>query len=144
MPVTGQPLYTPIAMNLNHALLAEMSVLAARYRAGEFASAEYAARCVLHWQRARHGSRIAQRRSRRDTKPEVEPWLTALDALPSPVALASLIEWLERYDLRGVSRRVSEALIGWLRSEWPLTLCERIPTMREVLACRCAARARSR
>jgi hypothetical protein len=107
--------------------------LALRFSAGELAPAEYAARYVLQWQLARHGSRLAQRRSRRDAKPDGIAWLATLDALAPEAAVPHLIGLLENYDLRGVRRRVNVALAQWLRGRWPLTLLERIPDTREVL-----------
>ncbi len=120
-------------MNIDHVALAWMPQYATRYRAGEFAPAEYAATYVLHWQLARHGSRLAQRRSRTDAKPDGAVWLAQLDELQSATRIARLTDFLERYDLRQVSRRVNAALVGWLRGEWQLTLCERVPSVREVL-----------
>ncbi len=120
-------------MLLDHAVLLNISQLAARYRAGEFAPADYAARYVLHWQVARYGARVAQRRSRGDAKPDGMAWLVQLNQLPAAESTVRLIELLERYDLRGVSRRVNIALLGWLRGEWALTLGEDVPGTREVL-----------
>ena len=107
--------------------------LAARYRAGELIPAEYAARYLLQWQFARYGNRFVQRRSRREPKPDGAAWLVHLDALPKVERPVELTGFLERHDLRGVSRRVNLALIGWLRGLWPLTLCERVLGVREVL-----------
>lgn len=107
--------------------------LAERYRTGTFTPAEYAARYVLHWQFARHGRRLAQRRSRQDAKPDGAAWLAQLDELPAAESTAWLIDLFERYDLRGVSRRVNIALLGWLRGEWSLVLCDGVPSTRAVL-----------
>lgn len=117
----------------DHVALAGLPRLAARYRAGEFSSAEYAATYVLFWQLARHGRRFALRRSRRDPKPDGTAWLACLDELSGRERRARLVDFLERYDFLEVRRRVNVALIGWLRSEWRLTLCENIPSVREVL-----------
>ena len=119
-------------MGLDHADFTGIAQLAARYRAGEFTPAEYAALYVLHFQLARHGRRSAQRRSRADAKFDAA-WLAQLDRQPSAGRTARLIDLLERYHLRAVRPRVNAALIGWLRGEWALQLCERIPGTREVL-----------
>ncbi|HYM47744.1 MAG TPA: hypothetical protein VES91_04630, partial [Burkholderiaceae bacterium] len=120
--------------NLDHALLAQLPALAARFRSGEFSAAEYAALYVLHWQVARHGGRCALRRSRLDSKPDGTVWLAELDQLPPAAHTTRLIDLVERYDWREVSRRVNVALLGWLRGEWPLTLCESVPDTRAVLS----------
>jgi hypothetical protein len=95
--------------------------------------AEYAARYVLCWQQARHGSRLAQRRSRRLPKPDGRAWLAQLDQSAPRECEALLVDVLCNYDLREVSRRVNLALLGWLRGQWTLTLCENVPSPREVL-----------
>ena len=120
-------------MDADHAILARLPLLAERYRAGALAAAEYAAIYVLHWQLARHGNRFALRRSRADTKPDGAACLAELDRMPKAECGARLIELLERYELRQTRRRVSIALIGWLRGAWNLTLGERVPSVREVL-----------
>ncbi|MBI3898029.1 MAG: hypothetical protein HY308_07000 [Gammaproteobacteria bacterium] len=110
-----------------------LTELAARYHAGEFPAAQYAARYVLLWQFLRYGNRLAQRRSHRDPRPDGAVWWAQLEALPRADAAARLAELLERYDLREVRRRVNIALVGWLRGAWQLTLCEHVPDTREVL-----------
>jgi hypothetical protein len=110
-----------------------LSTLARRYRAGDFTPPVYAARYVVQWQQLRHGDRLAQRCSRRYPKPDATAWLTELELLAPPDAAVFLADVLERYDLRGVSRRVNVALAAWLRGTWRLRLCERIPQTREVL-----------
>jgi hypothetical protein len=118
---------------IERATLTRLPQLAARYRAGELTPAEYAASYLLYWQFARHGSRLAQRRSHADPKPDGGAWIAELDASMSRERAARLIYFLERYDLREVRRRVSIALIGWLRGVWELTLREQVPTVRDVL-----------
>lgn len=115
------------------AALAALPQLGARYRGGEFDPAEYAARYIVQWQWARHGTRYVQRRSRLDRKPDGAAWFAQLDTLPPGERAGLLIDFLERYDLREVSRRVNLALIGWLRGRWPLTLCEKVLGVRDVL-----------
>ena len=118
---------------IERATLARLPQLAARYHAGELTPAEYAASYLFYWQFARHGRRLAQRRSHADPKPEGGAWIAELDASMSRERAARLIYFLERYDLREVRRRVSIALIGWLRGVWELTLREQVPTVRDVL-----------
>lgn len=113
--------------------LNDISRLAVRFQEGELTPAEYAARYVLQWQLARHGNRLAQRRSRRDPKPDGAAWFAELEALPRTEAAVHLIHLIEDYDLRGVSRRVNVALAQWLRGAWPLTLLDRVPATHEVL-----------
>lgn len=113
--------------------LSVIPALAARYRAGDLSPAEYATRYLLLWQVARHGQRVGQRRSRFDDKPDGVAWLVELEALPSYARAARLIEILERYELRHVSVRITTALVGWLRGAWQIELCEKIPSVREVL-----------
>ena len=120
-------------MNADHAMLAGLAPLAARHRAGELPAAEYAACYVLRWQLARHGSRFALRRSRRDLKPNGATTCARFEESPAGERAARLVDFLERYDLREVRRRVNVALIGWLKGEWKLTLCEGVPGVREVL-----------
>src|SRR3990172_9063934 len=100
-------------MIVDHAMLAGLSRTAARYRAGEFSAAEYAAYYVLVWQLARHDRRFALRRSRRDPKPDAAAWCARVEQAPAGGRVALLADFLERHDLRGVRRRVNIALIGW-------------------------------
>ncbi len=44
-----------------------------------------------------------------------------------------LLGYFERYQFFGVIGNVPTALAAWLRMDWPLTLCEHIPTSNEVL-----------
>jgi hypothetical protein len=120
-------------MDIDRTLLARLPRLAAQHRAGDLSPAEYAACYVLHWQFARHPRRPALRRSRFDPKPDCGAWLAQLAESSSTVRTAMLIDLLESYDLREVRRRVNLALIGWLRGAWDLTLCERVPSVRDVL-----------
>jgi hypothetical protein len=120
-------------VTLDRTALGDIAHLTARYRAREMGPAEYAACYVLRWQCARHGDRMALRRSRRDAKPHGAAWWTQLDGLPARERIAALVEFLDRYHLREISQRVNIALVGWLRGEWNLTLCENIPSVRDVL-----------
>ena len=46
---------------------------------------------------------------------------------------ARLLDWLERYQFRGVIGNVPVALVQWLRGSWPLILREDIPKPLDVL-----------
>jgi hypothetical protein len=106
---------------------------AQRYRAGELPPAAYTAGYVLYWQRLRQGERLAQRLSRSDPTPDAGAWFVELDRLGGAASVTFLADLLERYNLRTVSRRVNLALVGWLRGSWPLSLCEQVPSTRDVL-----------
>jgi hypothetical protein len=120
-------------MTVDRATLAGIPGLAVRYRSGEFSAAEYAAIYVLVWQLACYGNCFALRRSRRDPKPDGAATLARFEELSSSERTVWLIDFLGRHDLRGVRRRVNVALIGWLKDEWRLSLCESVPGVREVL-----------
>ena len=113
--------------------LAAVPSLAARHRDGEFTDAEYVALYVLHWQVARYGRRVAQRRSRAAAIPDGASWLTQAMACHGATRRKFLLDLLEHYDLRGVRRRVGVAIAHWLRGEWNLVLCHRIPRAATVL-----------
>jgi hypothetical protein len=116
-----------------HADFDALLILARRYREGGLQPAVYATRYLLQWQWLRHGTALAQRRSRRDDKPDGRAWFAHLDTLAPADAANFLASVLERYDLRGVRRRVNVALERWLRGAWPLTLYERVPAANDVL-----------
>src|SRR5687768_4673569 len=107
-------------MNQDDDKFLALSQLARRYRDGDFTPPTYVARYVLQWQFLRHGHRFAQRRSRHNAKPNGSAWIAQLDSLTPSDATSFLIDVLERYDLRSVSRRVNVALAAWLRGEWRL------------------------
>ncbi|HKQ31207.1 MAG TPA: hypothetical protein VJS66_07985 [Burkholderiales bacterium] len=120
-------------MNRDSAKFSSLSTLARRYRAGDFTPPVYVARYVLQWQLLRHADHPAQRRSRCDPKPTAGEWLAGIDSIAPSSAAVFLADVFERYNLRGVRRRVNIALAAWLRGVWPLRLCERVPSSREVL-----------
>jgi hypothetical protein len=105
----------------------------ARWRAGEFDDACYAALYFLHWQSAVHGKRFASRRHRTDPRPDPAAWLEETASLKLSDLHAYLLRFFERYQFLGIIDNVPVALAAWLRNEWPLTLYEHIPTPVEVL-----------
>lgn len=114
-------------------LQARMATLRERHQAAGLSPATSASLYFLLWQAARHGTRLALRRSRHDRKPDIEAWLGRCDALHSDALTDFLIDVLSRYDFRAVRRRVPDALVGWLRDGWQLRLCEHVPSALEVL-----------
>jgi hypothetical protein len=122
--------------NLNdvpQGLLIGLPGLAARWRAGEFDAAVFAALYFLHWQIAIHGQAFASRKRKHDPRPDAEDWLAVLAASPGETRSARLLDWLERYQFRGVIGNVPVALVQWLRGAWPLILREDIPSPRDIL-----------
>ena len=111
--------------------LSRMSALAAMMRVGALDAAAYVALYVLHWQVARYGRGVAQRRSRRDPPADGLAWLSI--ALASPTRTELLADIFGRYELRGVRRRVGVTLQRWLRGEWRPTLLHAVPSARTVL-----------
>jgi hypothetical protein len=110
-----------------------VATLLRRRRAGELSAAAFATVYFLQWQAVRHGAALAARRCRQDPKPDAAAWLARCDACAGDALSDFLADLLERYDLRLVRRRVPIALAAWLRGAWPITLCERVPSPREVL-----------
>ncbi len=104
--------------------------LAARWRAGELAAGAFAALYFFHWQIALHGQAFASRKRKRDARPEVGECLAALEVKGRE---ALLLDYLERYQFRGVIANVPVALGAWLRGHWPLVLREDIPSPRDIL-----------
>lgn len=107
--------------------------LAARHQYGELGDAEYATLYVMTWQVARFGSAIAQRRSRHDAPPDGVQWLSTALRCAAPERIRFLADCLNRYDLRGVRRRVGETLGRWLCGEWRPVLRGDVPQPRDVL-----------
>ena len=114
-------------------LLRRLPGLAARWRAEEFAPAVFAALYFLHWQMAIHGRQFASRRDRDDTRADMAAWLAAMETKGGEALRAQLLDWLRRYQFRGVTANVPAALVQWLQGAWPLVLREDIPGPREVL-----------
>ncbi len=111
--------------NLSHCI--------ARWRTGEVDDPSYAALYFLHWQVSSHGKRFASRRYKGDRRPDADLWLEESSALDQRQTREYLRGVFERYQFFGVIGNVPVALAAWLRMDWPLTLCEHIPTSTEVL-----------
>jgi hypothetical protein len=105
----------------------------ARWQAGEVDEPSYAALYFLHWQVACHGKRFASRRNKGDPRPDPFVWFEETCRLDEQGANHYLCGVFERYQFYGVIGNVPAALVAWLKMEWPLTLCGRIPGSREVL-----------
>ena len=112
--------------------LTRLPGLAARWRAGEFGAALFAARYFLIWQIAVHGRYFASRKCKSDARPDAEKWLAVLET-EGETLRAPLLGWLGRYQFRGVIGNVPTALVRWLEGSWPLMLREDIPKPLEVL-----------
>ena len=93
----------------------------------------FAALYFLHWQMAIHGRQFASRRDRDDTRADMAAWLAAMETKGGEALRAQLLDWLRRYQFRGVTANVPAALVQWLQGAWPLVLREDIPGPREVL-----------
>jgi hypothetical protein len=119
--------------NISPELLARLPVLASRWRAGECDAAVFAALYFLHWQIATHGQAFASRKHKNDPRPDADEWLVMLAASQGETRRARLLDWLERYQFRGVIGNVPVALVQWLRGAWPLILREDIPSPRDIL-----------
>lgn len=113
--------------------LEKLNASTARWRAGEMADASYASLYFLHWQSALHGKRFASRRNRTDLRPDPGAWFDETSVLGAEELGAYLLNYFERYQFLGVIGNVPLALAAWLREEWPITLCEHIPSPVEVL-----------
>jgi len=111
--------------------LSRLAMLAAMVRAGALDAAGYVALYVLHWQVARYGRGVAQRRSRRDPPADGVEWLST--AIASPARSEFLADLFARYELRGVRRRVGVTLQRWLCGDWRPTLLHAVPAPRTVL-----------
>ena len=119
--------------DVSQKLAARLPGLAARWRAGEFDAAVFAALYFLHWQIATHGQAFASRKHKHDPRPDAAEWLAELETAEAERRRVSLLDWLERYQFRGVIGNVPVALVQWLRGAWPLILREDIPKPLDVL-----------
>ena len=106
----------------------------ARWRNGEVDDASYAALYFLDWQFATHGKRFASRRYKRDPKPDPALWFVETSSLNKSSVREYLRNVFERYQFFGIIDNVPVALAAWLRMDWPLMLCEYIPSSCEVLS----------
>src|SRR3569832_2512271 len=77
--------------------------------------------------------RYASRRFRADARPDATECAMRLAEWRGNVLRAHLLHELERHHFRGVIPNVPAALAAWLRGEWPLQLCEHVPSARDVL-----------
>jgi hypothetical protein len=119
--------------DVSQELLTRLPGLAVRWRAGEFDAAVFAALYFLHWQIATHGQAFASRKRKHDPRPDAAEWLTVLETAEAERWRVPLLDWLERYQFRGVIGNVPVALAQWLRGAWPLILREDIPKPLDVL-----------
>ncbi len=123
----------PNLNDVSQELLTRLPGLAVRWRAGEFDAAVFAALYFLHWQIATHGQAFASRKHKRDPRPDAVEWLAVLETAEAESRRVPLLDWLERYQFRGVIGNVPVALVQWLRGAWPLILREDIPKPLDVL-----------
>lgn len=119
--------------DVSEELLIRLPELAARWRAGEFDAAVLAALYFFHWQMATHGQAFASRKRKSDPRPDAQACLAALEMSGGDTRRARMLDWLERYQFRGVIGNVPVALVQWLRGNWPLVLREDIPKPLELL-----------
>ena len=119
--------------DVSRELSARLPGLAARWRAGEFDAAVFAALYFLHWQIATHGQAFASRKHKHDPRPDAAEWLAVLEMAEAEKLRLQLLDWLERYQFRGVIGNVPVALVQWLRGAWSLILREDIPKPLDVL-----------
>ncbi|GAB4507763.1 MAG: hypothetical protein Tsb0026_04440 [Sulfuricaulis sp.] len=122
--------------NLNGApqgLLPRLPGLAQRWRDGEIDAAVFASLYFLHWQMATHGQAFASRKCKNDPRPMATEWLAAMETAEGESLRGHMLDWLERYQFRGVIGNVPVALLQWLRGIWPLIAREDIPQPLEVL-----------
>jgi hypothetical protein len=119
--------------DMSQELLTRLPALAARWRAGELGAAVFAALYFLHWQIATHGQAFASRKRKHDPRPDAAEWLAVLEMAEAEKLRLQLLDWLERYQFRGVIGNVPAALVQWLRGAWPLILREDIPSPRDIL-----------
>ena len=117
--------------------LERLSDLASGWRVGRIGDAAYAALYFLQWQAGTHGNRFASRKFKSDPRPEAGSWFADCDQMPAEGLTAFLARCFERYHFLGVIPNVSAALCAWLRGQWRLSVCERIPSPEEVLRMQC-------
>lgn len=104
-----------------------------RWRDGAYAPPVFAALYFLCWQMATHGKAFASRTCKTDLRPDLAEWLHALETLKGVALERQLVDWLERYQFRGVAGNVLVALRRWLQNTWTLQLCEDVPGPRDIL-----------
>jgi hypothetical protein len=114
-------------------LSACLPILAMRWHDGECDAAEFAALYFLHWQIATHGQAFASRKCRHDPRPDATECRALLETADGERRRVRVLDWLERYQFRGVTGNVPDALVQWLRGAWPLHLRENIPKPLDVL-----------
>ena len=119
--------------DVSQELLTRLPGLAARWRAGAFDAAEFASLYFIFWQIAIHGQAFASRKRKHDPRPDAAVWLEVLETAEGERLRPLLLDWLERYQFRGVIGNVPVALVQWLRGAWPLILREDIPSPRDIL-----------
>ena len=118
---------------ISQELLTRLPGNAMRRRAGELDDAVFAALYFLYWQIAMHGARFASRKCKRDPRPDAVACLAGIDTTNGEALRSRLLDWIDRYQFRGVIANVPVALGQWLRGAWPVVLREDIPGPREVL-----------
>ncbi len=121
--------------NTSHKLLTQLPNLAALWRVKEFDAAMFAAMYFFLWQIARHGPQFAARKHKIGPRPNVQEWLAVLETEKGEILRTRLLEGFERYQFRGVIANIPSAMAQWLRGAWPLSVCEEIPSPRDVLRC---------
>ncbi len=118
---------------ISQELLLRLPGLARRRRAGELDDAVFAAQYFLYWQIASHGRQFASRKNKSDPRPDMNEWLTVLESARGEGLHGQLLEWLQRYQFRGVIGNVPVAILNWLRGAWSLILREDVPKALDVL-----------
>lgn len=112
-------------------LRAHIPALAARWRAGVWNDAEFAAIYFLHYQIAEYGPRFASRTQRASPKPQAAQVLDTVLTTPHPAHV--LIDLFSTHHFLHVIPNVNHAFGAWLRGTWDIQLYEHIPTPLEVL-----------
>ena len=110
-----------------------ISRLSSLWRSAEIGDAAYASLYFLYSQILHHDKRFASRKFKQDPRPEASRWLEELERMSGADLRLRLLYYFERYGFLGVIPNVTAALCAWLNEQWPLRLCEHIPTPDEVL-----------
>lgn len=113
--------------------LSVLTDAATRWRAGDLRAPEFAALYFLHWQIVLHGDQFASRKRKSDARPDRHEWLATLNRATAAERPLRLLDYLERYQFRGIIDNVPAALCAWLRGSWALVLREDIPAAIDVL-----------